>query len=136
MFRLSRLPRKVKHSLILAAIVGAFSTLTLGILDLKHPKISEDTCYFVGQGLLLGDWKTKATKLYSIDGRPTHDIGLSCRIQGPVWLNDELIYPPRKGQPLKLVTTQYQALPTRYRLELPVVNTDPLELETKKRDAV
>ena len=112
-------------------LLGAFCGLTGAVWDLKHPHSTVETCSLVGQGLSIREWKKDATLLYSNDGRPSRDIGLSCEKKGSLWLNDDLVYAPKKGQTMLLTTIQYHLLPTRHRLALHVLNTNPQEIAEK-----
>lgn len=109
------------------ALAAGFIVVTVGIVDLKHPKVLEDQCQLVGQGPQVNQLGKKATWLYGQNGKPENNLGFSCKAKGLVLLNDDLILPAKNGQAFIMVEKTYQYLPKRYHLYLPVENPDKLE---------
>lgn len=92
------------------------------IFDLKHPTQKTDTCRFMGRGKQVESIANKATWLYGKGGKPENNIALECKTLGPVLLNEMVPVPIQEEQAITLNSNHYRWLPTRYHLNLKVIN--------------
>lgn len=120
--------RNIKLTLMFTPLILGFLGLGFIIDDLKHPQRSADKCQLVGRGRSLAGFKTDARVLYKVSEQPEYDIGLHCNTLGNVVVNDLAPLPIKQGEPIAMKIRNYHYLPTRYQIELPVINAeDPNE---------
>lgn len=103
-------------------LAAAFIGLTVAIVDLKHGTEQTDTCQYVGRGHAIQAFKAEAQELYRRSGKPEDDIALSCKALGKVTFNDDAPLPAQLGQPVQVTVRDYHYFPTRYYVELPVID--------------
>lgn len=106
---------------------GGFVMLLVGINDLKHPEITTRQCDYLGRGKFIESWREQADLRFKGMGRPEHDIALQCPDFGMVMINEEVNLPIKDEEPVQFALRQYQFLPDRYRVKLPVENPDDLD---------
>ncbi len=123
-----------KHKLfwMFSPLVLAFGLLGLGINDMKHPVTNKDSCHYVGRGGSIKAFKAQARTLITSSGKEIDDIGLQCKDLGKVLINQNLMLPVKPGHPISLTRKQYQYLPDRYYIQVPVINPDEAEVSAGK----
>jgi hypothetical protein len=100
----------------------AFTVVSVGIMDLKHPEVQVDQCQVVGRGPAIQKFKITAKTLYRISDQPAQDIGLHCTELGNVLVNDIVPLPFKPGEAASIRIKRYQYFPDRYYFALPVIN--------------